>query len=338
MASPFLIRRAYFLEQMKHSVLDGPLMPFVDLFLRLAHPTNDKHDRAGVAVACVDVLFHVANHQSHRGLGVSETERDQWTELARQWTVNRLLLPGQRDHRWMCDEVKINCNHFQRGGLMMPGCCLEELARCSKAFLNLAAAHGVWTCTFSGNVVASIKLLGAFLPWERDSDFGWDARKHELIQGPIKTELEQKYHCYLGDTEYYTEFKEDVEKCAMVTNTSCMYHPLKSTNWRIQLYGEPRNLHREYLYGLRNPTLINVDGIWGATYPNPGLAMRGLYGDNILGHIQHWLDYHQGSGWTDYTHVEAAPPLPCPRDAPKHACFVGNYLPLGNIQFQDILV
>ncbi|TPP64814.1 hypothetical protein FGIG_09701 [Fasciola gigantica] len=338
LASPFLIRRDFFLEKMKQSKLDGFLMPFVDLFLRLSHPLSVDGPRSGVAVACVDVLFHVVGHNSVRGLGVSEIGRDQWTKLARQWTVNRLVLPSRIDHRWTCDEVQINCHRFKRGGLMMPGCCLDELSRCSKAFLNLSAEHEVWTCIFSGNVMGSIKLLGAFLPWERDSDFGWDARKHAVIQGPIKAQLEQQHGCKMGPTEYYTSFKDDVDKCSKVTNTSCMYHPLKSANWRIQLYGEPNAVHRDFLHGLSNPTLINVDGMWTATYPNPGYVMRGLYGDNILGHIQHWLDYGLKDGWSRYTNVESAAPLPCPSDAPHHACYLGNYLPLGNLQFQDIIV
>ncbi|CAL8083575.1 unnamed protein product [Calicophoron daubneyi] len=180
-------------------------------------------------------------------------------------------------------------------------------------------------------------MPGGILPWERDSDIGWDAEKYAKVNDTMRKELYDMYGCKLGNMEYKTKFKEDIASCRNITNHSCLYFPLFVDSWRIELYGVP-NVESEQLHGLRSHTLVMQDGIWAPTYFNPGLDVRNWYGDNILGHIQHWLDYREPHGWTRYTNVEVAPFLQCPTGFPKHACLQGNYFPLGNIQFQDSLV
>ncbi|KAF6776488.1 hypothetical protein AHF37_03763 [Paragonimus kellicotti] len=282
-ASPFLVRRDVFQQSMSKSSMSG-LIPFVQFFLSGLH--NIDSNRVLTTVACVDVLFHVAGAVGLRGQGLAETPKSSWSPLAQKWSINRIVLPGQVDHRWTCKEAGINCAHFKRAGLIMPGCCLEELANCVKGFLTLAAEHNVSAFLVSGTNLGAVKTYGGFLPWERDAD---------ILLGWIQT---------------------------------------RSSNWRIELYGEPI-LVSERLWGLKHPTSIAINGIWATTVPNPGLALRHQYGDNILGHIQHWMDLGYSTGWSPYTHVEVAPFSPCPKDAIRHACLSGNYLPQGNIQFQD---
>ncbi|KAF6771669.1 hypothetical protein AHF37_10042 [Paragonimus kellicotti] len=216
----------------------------------------------------------------------------------------------------------------------MPGCCLEELANCVKGFLTLAAEHNVSAFLVSGTNLGAVKTYGGFLPWERDADIllGWIQTR--IVSGPIKTALHERYQCELGPIKLETEYGLDIEACSKVTNNSCVYFPLHSANWRIELYGEPI-LVSERLWGLKHPTSIAINGIWATTVPNPGLALRHQYGDNILGHIQHWMDLGYSTGWSPYTNVEMVPFPTCPDHAIRHSCLFGNYLPVGNIQFQD---
>ncbi|KAF8563440.1 hypothetical protein P879_10512 [Paragonimus westermani] len=331
-ASPFLVRRDVFQQGMADSSMSGPI-PFVQFFLSGLH--NIDSNRVLTTVACVDVLFHVAGASSRRGQGLAETPKSSWLPLARKWSINRIVLPGPVDHRWTCEEAGINCAHFKRAGLIMPGCCLEELANCVKGFLTLAAEHNVSAFLVSGTNLGAVKTYGGFLPWERDADICWDGHKHAVVSGPIKTALHERYQCELGQIKLKTKYGLDIEACSKVTNNSCIYFPLYSANWRIDLYGEPI-LVSERLWGLKHPTSIAINGIWATTVPNPGLALRHQYGDNILGHISHWGDLGYSTGWSPYTNVEMAPFPPCPNKTIRHSCMSGNYLPQGNLQFQDI--
>ncbi|KAA3678343.1 uncharacterized protein DEA37_0006520 [Paragonimus westermani] len=330
-ASPFLVRRDVFQQAMSDSSMSGPI-PFVQFFLGGLH--NIDSNRVLTTVACVDVLFHVAGAASWRGQGLAETPKSSWLPLARKWSINRIVLPGPVDHRWTCEEAGINCANFKRAGLIVPGCCLEELANCVKGFLTLAAEHNVSAFLVSGTNLGAVKTYGGFLPWERDADICWDGYKHAVVSGPIKTALHERYRCELGPIKLETKYGLDIEACSKVTNNSCVYFPLRSANWRIELYGEPF-LVSERLWGLKRPTSIAINGIWAKTVPNPGLALRHQYGDNILGHVQHWMDLGYNTGWSPYTHVEVTPFPTCPKDAIRHACLSGNYLPQGNLQFQD---
>ncbi|KAF8561196.1 hypothetical protein P879_10217 [Paragonimus westermani] len=300
-ASPFLVRRDVFQQGMADSSMSGPI-PFVHFFLGGLH--NIDSNRVLTTVACVDVLFHVAGASSWRGQGLAETPKSSWLPLARKWSINRIMLPGPVDYRWTCEEAGINCADFKRAGLIMPGCCLEELANCVKGFLTLAAEHNVSAFLVSGTNLGAVKTYGGFLPWERDADICWDGHKHAVVSGPIKTALHERYRCELGPIKLETKYGLDIEACSKVTNNSCVYFPLHSANWRIELYGEPI-LVSERLWGLKRPTLIAINGIWATTVPNPGLALRHQYGDNILGHgswLQHWVEsiHKRGNGPIPY--------------------------------------
>ncbi|CAL8069087.1 unnamed protein product [Calicophoron daubneyi] len=289
-ASPFLIERRLLIRALDNSKMQG-ISAFVDMFLRFSNNYNQLGYGAPLqVVACVDVLFHVAGHSSWRGYGVAETPKDSWTALARSWVINRMTLPGGIDHRWNCEQVGIKCNAYKKPGLVMPGCCLEDLSRCVKGFIELSKKHGISICVYSGNVVGAIKMPGGILPWERDSDIGWDAEKYAKMNEIMRKELYEEYGCKLGNMEYKTKFKEDIASCRTITNHSCLYFPLFIKSWRIELYGEP-NVESEPLHGLKSHTLVVQDGTWAPTYLNPGLVARNMFGDNILGHTQHWVDY-----------------------------------------------
>ncbi|KAG5442198.1 hypothetical protein CSKR_100220 [Clonorchis sinensis] len=332
-ASPFLIKRTLFQKHMEDSkLLSGPVA-FVHMFLGSVHKTGIPVLQT---VACVDLMFHVAGNSSgSRGQGVAEMPKSSWIELAQRWIIDRILLPGDVEHRWTCEDVNINCYSFKTAGVILPRCCIEELAQCVKGFFTLAAENNVGALVVFGTTVGAVKISGGFLPWERDADLIWDAYKYQVVGGIIKESLQQKYKCRLGEAQVMTKFGYDISACSKITNGSCLYHALYSGSWRIEMYGEPVLVsHR--LHGFEHPTTVNLDGLWVPTLPNPGRFVRVLYGDNVLGHVQNWVDYGKVTGWARYTKVQEAGFLPCPVTAVRHACLSGNYLPYGNIQFQDI--
>ncbi|KAF7256907.1 hypothetical protein EG68_05951, partial [Paragonimus skrjabini miyazakii] len=332
-ASPFLVRRDVFQQSMSDSSMSG-LIPFVQFFIGGLH--NIDSNRVLTTVACVDVLFHVAGAVGLRGQGLAETPKSSWLPLARKWSINRILLPGQVDHRWACEDAGINCAHFKRAGLIIPGCCLEELADCVKGFLTLAAEHNVSTYIVDGTTMGAVKIYGGFLPWERDADIRWDAHKHFTFNDPIRRELRNRYQCELGPMEMKSKYGLNFTVCSQFPNQTCVYFNLWTTsNWRIQLFGVPI-VASQRRWGLKNPTSVAINGLWATTLLNPGRALRHQYGDNILGHVQHWGDFGYSSSWDPYTNVEMAPFPPCPANAIRHSCLSENYLPYGNIQFQDL--
>ncbi|TGZ62595.1 hypothetical protein CRM22_007357 [Opisthorchis felineus] len=330
-ASPFLVRRRFFQTAMQSSTLSGPVA-FVQMFLDSMYRTGVP---ASNTVACADVLFHVAGKRyGLQSRGISETPKSSWFALAKQWVLNRIVLPGGFDYHWTCDEVNIDCEAYKHVGVVLPGCCIEELARCLKGFLTLAFMHNVSAFPVGGTLLGPVKFDGGFLPWERDADVVWDAYKYPIIDGSIRKSLEKVYGCKLGQLVYTTHFGLNISACSEITNNSCIYYQLSSKSWRIELYGDPIiTVHR--LWGLRNVTKINLNGMWVTAPPNPGRYVRNAYGDNILGHVQHWRDYGLPTGWARYANVENEQFRICPKQFARHSCLRGNYLSAGNIQFQD---
>ncbi|KAG5442349.1 hypothetical protein CSKR_109287 [Clonorchis sinensis] len=330
-ASPFVIRRSLLQTAMGNSLFSGPVA-FVQMFMESVQRTGRQTMRT---VACVDVLFHVAGRvYGSRSYGIAETPKSGWLELAKQLILNRIVLPGNIDHQWTCDQVDIECVTYQTAGLVLPGCCIQELAHCLKGFLVLADKHNVSTFLVGGTLLGTVKIYGGFLPWERDADLVWDAYKFPVVGGPIKTSLHEVYRCEMGELQHKTKFGLNITACSKVTNNSCLYHPLRSKSWRIELYGDPI-IAASRLWGLKNTTKVNLNGMWVTSPPNPGRYVRHTYGDNILGHVQHWLDYGLSTGWARYTNVENSEYMPCPQRFVRHSCLRGNYLPHGDIQFQD---
>ncbi|GAA54646.1 hypothetical protein CLF_104611 [Clonorchis sinensis] len=287
-------------------------------------------------VACIDVLFHVAGESAgSRGQGVAEIPKHIWFNLAKHWTLDRIILPGPLDYKWTCQELDISCRIYQNAGVILPRCCLDELSGCVKGFLSLASEYNISAFVFAGTLVGAVKTYGGFLPWERDADIVWDPFAYDHLRGPINIMLKERFQCDLGPVRLETAYGDDVKACAQALNTSCLYYKLRSKSWSIDLWGDP-HLEAYQANGLINPTQVYLDGLWVSTVPNPGRIARHRYGDNVLGHVQHWQDYGLKTSWESYANFEKKDFLPCPAKFVRHACLSGNYLPHGNIQFQDL--
>ncbi|KER18499.1 hypothetical protein T265_16016, partial [Opisthorchis viverrini] len=331
-ASPFLIRRDLLQRLLEYrSELSGALT-FVEMFLK---QKQSPEYYTLQTMSCIDVLFHVAGESSGiRGQGVAEIPKHFWFNLAKHWTLDRVILPGQVDYKWTCQDLDISCRKYQNAGVILPRCCLEELSGCVKGFLNLASEYNISVFVFAGTLVGAVKTYGGFLPWERDADIVWDPFAYDHIRGPISKRLKDKFQCDLGPVRLETAYGDNVSACAQALNTSCLYYKLHSRSWNIDLWGDP-HLEPYRLNGLINPTQVYLDGLWVSTVPNPGRVARHRYGDNVLGHVQHWQDYGLKTSWESYANFEKKAFLPCPARFVRHACLSGNYLPHGNIQFQD---
>lgn len=329
-ASPFLIKRDIFIGAMGTSRQKG-VVSFVEMMLSGIFRTGRLELQT---VACIDVMFHVAGHNTLRGYGVSEISKSAWLPLAKQWSIDRIILPGGMEHRWTCDDVQLDCISFKRPGVIIPRCCLEELSRYIMMFIDAATRNNVSTYITSGTLIGAVKMNNGILPWEKDADVCWDAYKHEIVSGPIATHITNTYDVQFTKQYSATKHGTDIAGCTKAGAAYCLFHSILAHNWFVELYGVPV-MYSHQSKDMSNVTKVSLNGQWVATLPNPGRAIRNGYGDNILGHIQHWRDYGAPDGWSRYTNVEVEPFLPCPIGVVRHACLSGNYLPLGNIQFQD---
>ncbi|CAH8642865.1 unnamed protein product [Dicrocoelium dendriticum] len=329
-ASPFLIRRDVFNRAMKNSKLKG-VVSFVELMLSGIFRTGRLELQT---VACIDVMFHVAGHHTPRGYGVSEIAKTAWLPLAKQWSIDRIILSGGVDHRWTCDDVEIDCISFKQPGLIIPRCCLEELFNYIMMFIDAATRFNVSNYIVSGTLMGAVKMNNGILPWEKDADVCWDVYKHATVSGLIANHITSMYDVQFPKQRNTTKHGTDIAGCNKTGAAYCLYHSIRAHNWFVELYGVPV-MYSYQPKDMHNVTKVSLNGHWLTGLPNPGRASRHGYGDNILGHIQHWGDYGAPNGWTRYTNVEVEPFLSCPTGVVRHACLSGNYLPLGNIQFQD---
>ncbi|VDP73315.1 unnamed protein product [Echinostoma caproni] len=342
-SSPFLIRRALFLEHWQER-LTGRTLPFVDMFLQLVHKSVQYHGvtvRTNHVVSCFDVLFHVAGNNASRGTGgggdqgLSETPKSIWLQLAKLWIVSRILLPGPIKHTWNCSEVDINCENFAQPGYVMPPCCLWELAYCVNAFFQFALRENVSICFTSDSLLTALKVTGGLAPWTHEFEVTWDVYQLATLGRFVQRSLDPSGVCTLTQREYLTMERERFETCARHAHAACLHHTLTSFNWRIQLAGRAKLLCSRKGMFVRS-TRVSMLGHWVPTVYNPGRYVRHLYGDDVLVPFVTVNDITESE--SKESGLDMNPTQPCSDTQPKHACVSGQFVPHGNVQFQKIIV
>lgn len=161
---------------------------------------------------------------------------------------------------------------------------------------------------------------------ERDADFDWMAVNYKKLESLIPEFEKYKYKLIPTQTNY--------TKCLKSGEVNCGYFALRSENWRIELWGVTYlGSDEAFNVGLKHRTKALIDGMWVTVLHSPAESARNEYGDDIFEHVEHWSTLAYTTGWVQ-------PPtghfMPCPTPG-FHGC-LDMYLPVGNIQFQDVWV
>ncbi|VDP73314.1 unnamed protein product [Echinostoma caproni] len=308
--SPFLVSRLLFIRGMRYSSLPGPIA-FVDLFARLTHSGLDVVEQPR-AVACTDVLFHLRSPE-HK---LDQFEREQWSMLVHKWKLNRIQLSLLVDHKWDCQEAGIQCDTFVRSGLLMPPCCLREQNRCFKGFLKLCSSLAVKTRMHGDYLTGMFNPLAGDSPWQSALEIQWNHPEYEVIMKNITDPLYTKYGCQLSEVSKY-------DSGQLI---------LSSKNWQWTTRGElliTNQSNRMNSTTLTRPTLVNVNGFWTETHFNPGLVMS----RSLFMTLEYASSEIEDNFWN--TGMELIPVPFCAAHQLRANCLSGNFLPLGNLQYQE---
>ncbi|GLH13397.1 Uncharacterized protein GBIM_17977, partial [Gryllus bimaculatus] len=181
---PFVARTSLLREVALDERLPAAVL-WEDWFLRVKR-------RGAVAAACPDALFFAGGGAEGGAEGAGAgAGRDAWRRLAAAWQVDTVLLPGRAPLRFSCDEARLSCDFRQlhRQGLLVPTCCLREVARALAAYEDFATRHNLEYELNEGTALGAAKLRSV-LPWDIDGDIliRFDdfeihkAKKHEMAE------------------------------------------------------------------------------------------------------------------------------------------------------------
>ncbi|TPP64862.1 hypothetical protein FGIG_00778 [Fasciola gigantica] len=306
-SSPILISRELFIRAMQYSSVSGSLA-FLDLFVRLIHGGLDRI-KFPRAVVCPDVLFHIRHDSDHV---LDRVDKNTWTAFIRMWSLSRIRFAPAVDHTWTCREARIHCQSFDKADLFMPPCCLKEQHQCVTGFLALSSVYQITTRAFGDYLTGMYSPFVGATVYQSPLNLIWNRSAYEIIdKTKFRTEFYTKYGCKL--------FPDKLNK----HNQQII---LSADKWNWTILGEAMEWEksiRETRNAKDQPTSIVLNGVWTETHYNPGtMAME--YASSII----------ESEFWTAEL---ALMPLPfCEHHHLPVNCLSGNYLPLGNIQYQDV--
>ena len=160
----------------------------------------------------------------------------------------------------------------------------------------------------------AVKFNGV-LPWDIDGDIVFLAKNFSVIE-KLKSKIEKAgYTLSVGYG---------------VKDGRTGYFALKTTNWKVDLWGFTEfGSHMDVAKGVI-PTKVMFSGQWVNHPHNPGLFARNRYGNGIYRHQEHWRRHKHSSAWILYNPGSF---LECPE--PGHSSCLDQYPADGNMQFSD---
>ena len=164
----------------------------------------------------------------------------------------------------------------------------------------------------------AVKFNGV-LPWELDADIVFLSANFSVIENLKSKITKAGYGISVGSRPSVKNGRQQGG-----------YFGLKTTNWRIELWGYSAfDTQLTRARGLR-PTKVLFAGQWVNHPHNPGLFARNRYGAGIYRHQEHWSRIGQSSGWNFYSPGTF---IKCPR--PGHSGCLDQFPADGNMQFRD---
>ena len=156
--APFLVKIETLRELAVTSDFGSP--PYWDLFLE----TKKRFGRNGHAVVtCPDVMFHAAPARKAR-------EKRELAPFARKHEINKIVGADGNVTWFGCHgDAEASRECVFKSGLVVPPCCLENLATAVKFIMAQCERHGILCELQEGTLLGAVKL-NKVLPWERDAD------------------------------------------------------------------------------------------------------------------------------------------------------------------------
>ena len=266
--------------------------------------------------------------------GMPVSRRDDWLTFVKRYQLNQVIIPNNNLFEYTCNEAGVKCTSLN--GRFIPLCCHKELEELSLFTGKICNDYGFGWELDSGTALASVKLDNSLF-WERDNDFNF---RVDNITSLMKLQSVFK-------DAGYSLFERTEERFAACANmVFCGYVGVRSSNWRLELWG--MNILSNDLYQKNRRILINdkqdtlltttvtgnltlsrLRNVWVPIVSNPGAVSRGRYGVDILQHSQHWYDVGGKAGV-----YKPGKWRKC--DTPDfHGC-ADLFLADGNIQFREV--
>lgn len=242
------------------------------------------------------------------------SKRETWAVLARQWEINRIYIPPNTLLFYSCKEVGLTCKPFSWAkSYLLPSCCLVQIARAFRAFDTFSKEKFLRYEIEAGSVLGAVKLR-SFMPWDLDGDVTFESKDYVTF--------------YKAQNRFRNKgFKLD--SFEEPNNKSFGYFLFHTPDIYFEMWGFDKFSTMFLPSELRrNPTKVNVHGVWINAQSNPGLYARNRYGPNYLKHAQSWIHLGMKSSWDQYNSGRW---LPCPKRY-HHAC-LDHYSVDGNTDF-----
>ena len=283
----------------------SPDTVFFDYFLRL------QKDRK-LVMSCPDAMFYVpANNKDASSLHM------QWIPMIQKYTINHVNFADGRHLSFTCEEAKTMFSW--RSGIITPVCAVETLLKGTMDTMDICQKIGLFCQLDGGTTLGALKFNG-ILPWERDSDIGYEVSNNTNFWEHRDEFSKLGYTLALKYPEKCREFDPH--------NPGCHIYNLYIPHWRLEVWTTPR-LMADYLLENRiASTKLLLGGRWFHAPTNPGLNSRNRLGFEMLRHAEHWITLDYSTSWIPY-HPELF--INCPE--PGSNICLDQYRTDGNMDF-----
>ena len=244
-------------------------------------------------------------------------DRNTWLNLARKWTLVRVLLPGNIKHSFSCKDITYQCTTSTAKYFTHPVCCQEQAAKAMDFFHKLCKRNNIIYEMDTGSNLGLVKM-NDFMPWEVDGDFVLKSSNFSFF---TKAETQQAFS-KAGHPLQSQRLQKPGPK-------SHGFLDFRTPDFKIESDFWPELSSDQFLpEDIRHiQTLARFHDTWIHSSSSPGLYSRNRYGRGILKHAPHFtflgmsqsVDYNYGA-W-----------LPCP-DPSSHRC-LDKFPTDGNIPF-----
>ena len=246
-----------------------------------------------IIMSCIDCVFNVES------FGMQNIVKLNWQPFAIKYKLNLIIFASDNTVYFSCNEMK--ADRSRSNGRFITYCHHKDMTDgaifTAKVFDNVGIEYEL----NSGTVLGSIKLDHTLL-WELDHDF--KVRENDFDK------LMSLKSVFSAAGYSFSVLEGKKANCHYLLH--CRYIHIRTRHFFMEMFG--MNLLSSDIYGNNlekiinsftqnkiffkiastsvrgNRTLSRIANAWIPTMSSPGGYSRGIYGVDILQHVQHWRD------------------------------------------------
>ena len=246
-----------------------------------------------IIMSCIDCVFNVES------FGMENIVKLHWQPFAIKYKINLIIFASNNTVYFSCNEMK--ADRSRSNGRFITYCHHKEMTDAAIFTAKICDKAGIEYELNAGTVLGSVKLRNT-LYWELDHDFKVRVNDFDKLMS-----LRSVF-----SAAGYSFATLEGKRANCHSSLHCRYVHIRTRHFFLEMFG--MNLLSSDVYGNNldkilqrvtgnninfkiaptsvrgNRTLSRIGNAWIPTMSSPGGYSRGIYGVDILQHVQHWRD------------------------------------------------